>query len=250
MAATKEERQKKYIRRGFRYDQEAVRPQAINREQGVKNHEISTFVAHSDHHVIKAPNTPYDGTKVGKTVTAAPLSYKPRNTVGSPAKNSIHKELMNAINQGGSSYARGHLLGDQLHGPGDKEWNLTPIPQTQNLQMVGDIEGPIAKAINRKKNKNAVRNRKKQNQVYYYQIDAQYNEAEHEPQTIPHKLLASEFVIKYGPYSEEEIETNKNLRKQTWGEPNVLYHYKLPLAKPKIEEQEKLVEGEYQQQTP
>jgi hypothetical protein len=106
-----------------------------------------------------------------KTVTANPLSYIPGKEKGSspfqdpPGWSHAAKLNQSQINAGKSKtgdWVRGHLLNDNLHGPG-KAWNLVPIRRTTNAQMESAAEGPAKAAL------------KKKEDILHYHAKASFN---------------------------------------------------------------------------
>ena len=89
-----------------------------------------------------------------KTVLALPLSYLPGNTKGSSPRADPpgwkHAADLNALEGSSGVWVRGHLLNDNLHGPGDAD-NLVPITKSMNASMESGVEGPAKAALRSKK---------------------------------------------------------------------------------------------------
>jgi phage-related protein len=89
-----------------------------------------------------------------KSVLALPLSYLPGNTKGSPPSQDppgwAHAAELNALEGSSGEWVRGHLLNDNLHGPGKAD-NLVPITKSMNASMESQVEGPAKAALRTKK---------------------------------------------------------------------------------------------------
>lgn len=90
--------------------------------------------------------------KGAKNVQALPLTYLSGNTRGSgpgrepPGWDHAVKLDTRADGTSASTWVRGHLLNDNLHGPGT-DWNLVPITKDMNSKMEADVESPAKSAI-------------------------------------------------------------------------------------------------------
>jgi hypothetical protein len=93
--------------------------------------------------------------KSGK-VEANPLTYLAGNTKGSqPSQDPPGWDKAVALDtttkgKRASIWVRGHLLNDNLHGPG-LAWNLVPITKTMNSRMEKEVEAPAKHALKEKK---------------------------------------------------------------------------------------------------
>lgn len=90
-----------------------------------------------------------------KSTNALPLTYLSGNTKGSsPYQNPpgwSHAVALDTKPDGSSyhQWVRGHLLNDNLHGPGTAD-NLVPITQGMNRKMEAEVESPAKAAIKTK----------------------------------------------------------------------------------------------------
>ncbi|VVO69531.1 hypothetical protein PS862_01265 [Pseudomonas fluorescens] len=90
-----------------------------------------------------------------KSTNALPLTYLSGNTKGSsPSQNPpgwAHAVALDTRPDGSSyhQWVRGHLLNDNLHGPGTAD-NLVPITQGMNRKMEAEVESPAKVAIKTK----------------------------------------------------------------------------------------------------
>ena len=107
--------------------------------------------------LVKTKVVPTSGAKAD-TVEANPLTYLPGNTVGTPPKqdppgwsHAVNIDTDPDTNKRRSHWVRGHLLNENLHGPGER-WNLVPITQQLNSEMKGSSERDAKKAIATKGN--------------------------------------------------------------------------------------------------
>lgn len=89
----------------------------------------------------------FSGTKqLGKTVTANPLSIHAGAFAGSPP--TVDSDMGNELKRRYPGYfVAGHLLNDNLHGPGNQRWNLVPLTQQGNSHMKTKIENPIKQKV-------------------------------------------------------------------------------------------------------
>lgn len=90
-----------------------------------------------------------------KSTSALPLTYLSGNTKGSsPSQDPpgwSHAVALDTKPDGSSyhQWVRGHLLNDNLHGPGTAD-NLVPITQGMNRKMEAEVESPAKAAIKTK----------------------------------------------------------------------------------------------------
>ena len=93
----------------------------------------------------------YGGTTggFGKSMTVTPLTLKGK--AGSPPNPSVMGENWKHLNlrrEGSSSYyVLGHLLNDNLHGPGNEPENLTPLSRSGNAQHSKTVEEKVKAAV-------------------------------------------------------------------------------------------------------
>ncbi len=91
------------------------------------------------------------GTKNGFGVKAVadPLTWKPGNVAGSPPSvSSAVWEVLKKRKEGGRTYyIRGHLINENLHGPGNTWKNLTPITQSANKAHENNVERVVKKLV-------------------------------------------------------------------------------------------------------
>ncbi len=93
--------------------------------------------------------------KGAKNATALPLTFLSGNTKGSgpgadpPGWDHAVKLDTKPDGSSASTWVRGHLLNDNLHGPGIAQ-NLVPITKDMNSQMESRVEGPAKDAIRQK----------------------------------------------------------------------------------------------------
>lgn len=124
-------------------------------------------VANAPQSIGKAPDSPEWKTEVtwgkphvptgdGTHVVADKLG--PDHTLGSSPSNTLAAnrvaELETAASPGkgkGETYIAGHLLNDNLGGPGDLALNLAPIPGKANSQMSKNIEEPTKTIVNKQR---------------------------------------------------------------------------------------------------
>lgn len=73
----------------------------------------------------------------------------PDHKLGSPPRCQVADERAKKLQAAaGVEYVAGHLLNEQLGGPGDLPANLAPIPSTANAQMQEAIEKPAKRIVN------------------------------------------------------------------------------------------------------
>lgn len=90
-----------------------------------------------------------------KSSIALPLTYLSGNTKGSSPYQDppgwAHAVALDTKEDGSSrhQWVRGHLLNDNLHGPGTAD-NMVPITQSMNRQMETQVESPAKSAIKEK----------------------------------------------------------------------------------------------------
>ena len=87
------------------------------------------------------------GTKlIGEGVKVHPLSLNPGSLAGSPP--TVDSEMGEELKaRYPNMFVAGHLLNDNLHGPGNERWNLVPLTQKANSNMKTKIEGPVKKKV-------------------------------------------------------------------------------------------------------
>ena len=114
------------------------------------------FAGESDM-LVKTVVTPTSGA-MASSVDANPLTYLPGNTVGSPPKqdppgwsHAVNIDTDPATSKRRFHWVRGHLLNENLHGPGET-WNMVPITQKTNSDMKNSVEQAAKKAIATKGN--------------------------------------------------------------------------------------------------
>ncbi len=125
-----------------------------------------------------------------KNVKAWPLTYLPGKHIGSKPKDKP-KGWEDYAQDATDQWVRGHLLSEQLHGPGVK-WNLTPISQSVNSQMEG-IERVMKVKI------------KEQGKYYYYITDVTYDNG----RTGKDKDIPTRITISSGELKRKEGTTDK-----------------------------------------
>ena len=91
------------------------------------------------------------GNTVGVEMQAFPLK-RPDHLQGGPPKSGVQSKLMNMLPtdphlQNSDKYIRGHLLNDNLGGPGD-DFNLFPITANANKEHEQVIESKVKKWVN------------------------------------------------------------------------------------------------------
>jgi len=157
--------------------------------------------------VTKAP----DGLKRPKKVTAEPLTWAAGNTKGSsPKEEPVGWNFANSgIREG--VYIRGHLLNDNIHGPG-VAWNMVPITRTMNTAMESQAESK-GKAVLKDTSK-----------IMFYEatVNSYYTDSGVVPD---HVYFPSKLTIKWGDlkkndkYDENGKRTNTQSKSFTQGRP-------------------------------
>ncbi len=96
---------------------------------------------------VTPTGTMFSGTKqLGKTITANPLSLNAGSFAGSPP--TVDSDMGNELKRRYPGYfVAGHLLNDNLHGPGNQRWNLVPLTQQGNSNMKTKIENPVKQKV-------------------------------------------------------------------------------------------------------
>ncbi len=115
----------------------------------------------------------------GKLVEVKPLSIKPGALAGSDAR--YRSELFKSVEMRGG-YARGHLLGAHIFGPGDSNggrWNLAPITEAANRNMT-NVENRIHSQIFNR------------NKVLWLKVTADYPR---NPTIDPHRPIRAEHYL-------------------------------------------------------
>jgi hypothetical protein len=105
---------------------------------------------------------------LGKSAVAFPLTIKGPGGSSPSAANEIWSKVALRRKGGSSFYIRGHLINDNLHGPGSTNENLTPITREANSQHHNKVEKPV---------KERVWNRDKENpegKAVRYEVSAEY----------------------------------------------------------------------------
>jgi len=153
--------------------------------------------------LVKTQVSPASGSKAS-VVEANPLTYLPGNTVGTPPKQNppgwahavkidtdpvTHKRL--------SLWVRGHLLNENLHGPGES-WNLVPISQKVNGEM---RDGPEAKA------KQAIATK---GNVIYYRTSVTFHDGKAPVSDFPKKIHVTWGYLERVPGSAPPTFTRKS----------------------------------------
>ena len=87
------------------------------------------------------------GTReMGETVLVNPLSLNPGSLAGSDP--TVHSDMEEELNRRyPNQFVRGHLLNNNLHGPGTQRWNLVPISQQTNSDMKNGIERTLKEKV-------------------------------------------------------------------------------------------------------
>lgn len=100
-----------------------------------------------------------------KNANALPLTFLSGNTKGTRPLDDppgwSHAADLNAIAGTSGEWVRGHLINDNLHGPGVKE-NLVPITKTMNGEMESQAESPLKERI------------KERGRLYFYHTEVTF----------------------------------------------------------------------------
>lgn len=88
-----------------------------------------------------------DGSLVGKTMVAEPLSIRPGKLHGSAPLDET--PTWRAVNRRVKAYVQGHLLNHHLYGPGRKQ-NMVPISRSLNGTMSAQAEEKVKQAVHEK----------------------------------------------------------------------------------------------------
>lgn len=151
-------------------------------------------------------------------VEANPLTWMPGNTKGSgPYQDPVGwdyatEDMRNNI------YIRGHMLNDNIHGPGVK-WNLVPITRVMNSRMEKDAES-VGKQVLQDKNRNRIMWYKTTVVKYYSEIDQKQDH--YFPQTI--KIEYGEYKNSDGQYDANGSLVNVGKKEFTQGRPAMPYN--------------------------
>ena len=108
----------------------------------------------------------------GVRATAWPLTIKgdPGSTPG--FESAIWQQVRERATGNGSYYIRGHLINDNLHGPGNDPRNLTPISQKANSQHKVDVEEKVKDVVWNRLGKDKSKN--PEGKAVKYQVDVIY----------------------------------------------------------------------------
>jgi hypothetical protein len=150
--AQKKERSKEIDRQVSAYRQSLGALAGILKE--VKFEEESDLLIRTDIHATSGGD---------KAVEALPLTHLAGNETGSPPGSADPPGWQHARKleeKGEDRWVRGHLVNDNLHGPG-KNFNLVPITGSMNTSMSAKLEEPAKKKLRQKRN------------VLYYHAEAQ-----------------------------------------------------------------------------
>jgi len=80
---------------------------------------------------------------MGKFAIARPLTIPGKEGSKPSVSNRIWDIVRQRYDGGRTHYVRGHLISQQLHGPGNTNKNLTPITQEANAQHEREVESPV-----------------------------------------------------------------------------------------------------------
>ncbi len=118
----------------------------------------------------------YDGLKygeLGKGATAWPLTIKGDEGSSPKISNPIWDQVSLRQQGKGTYYIRGHLINDNLHGPGTEPQNLTPISQKANADHKVNVEEKVKDVVwNRLGKDNKDKNAK--GKAVKYRVVAEY----------------------------------------------------------------------------
>ena len=92
--------------------------------------------------------------EIGKGATAFPLTIKGKGGSVPGTDNAIWNKVKLRRKGGGTWYIRGHLINDNLHGPGSNNENLTPISGDANKQHNRQVEEPVKDVVWNRDKKN------------------------------------------------------------------------------------------------
>ena len=130
-----------------------------------------------------------------KVVEANPLTYLPGDQPGSPPKedppgweHAVNIDTDPATGKRRSNWVRGHLLNENLHGPG-VDWNLVPITQKTNSDMKGSAEAAAKRAIATKGN------------VIYYRAEVKFYGGQPPVSDFPERILVNWGKLERAPGS-------------------------------------------------
>jgi len=171
----------------------------VNKIHNTEFRKLNTFLAKINFEPDKQPTTvptfvknDLDSKGRAKKVTANPLTWIAGNTVGSkPNEDPVGwNDYIDT-----DIYIRGHLLNDNIHGPGLK-WNLVPITRVMNGKMEREAERAGKEVL---KNKSLI--------MYYEGIIDQYYGDANNPNDI---YFPKQITIKFG---EQKDKTGKTVPK-------------------------------------
>ncbi len=151
-----------------------------------------------------------------KSTIALPLTYLSGNEKGSsPFQNPpgwSHAVALDTKPDGSSrhQWVRGHLLNDNLHGPG-KANNLVPITQSMNREMETKVEGPAKGAI------------KERGKLFFYKAIATFWN-----KPAPIDVFPQRIDVTWGDAQRDSADKTKFTEKSTRGSANIA----MPTAPP------------------
>jgi hypothetical protein len=92
---------------------------------------------------VITPETTLHEDELGTGVTASPLTIHGPGGSAPSLETPIWQTVRQRRHGGGSYYVRGHLLNEQLHGPGNERWNLTPLTRGANATHETEAESIV-----------------------------------------------------------------------------------------------------------
>ncbi|MFL9483533.1 hypothetical protein ACI6Q2_12205 [Chitinophagaceae bacterium LWZ2-11] len=146
----------------------------------------------------------------GKGVTANILA--PDHPLGSPPGDTIKDKVDELSGAAGNKpYIAGHLLNNNLGGPGNSAMNLTAIPSDVNSEMSQQVENEVIKRVN------------KNHEIVYYKVDVNYLQ----DAAAKNMEYASKFTIEFGSYKE-----GIDFSKASTGDLEEMHKYVIPINSP------------------
>ncbi|PVV49405.1 hypothetical protein DD829_22765 [Chryseobacterium sp. HMWF035] len=190
--------------------------QAIKFDDGVQPTTVKTFVTSKQDSMGRALE-----------VEANPLTWMPGNTKGSPPRDGQSPLGWNHATEKGVKkenkirdliYIRGHLLNDNIHGPG-VSWNLVPITRVMNSNMEEHAE---------KKGKQVLEENQRHRIMWYKTtIEEYYDASKNEnDQYFPKRIRVewAEYINKDGNYDVNGVKTNPGIKVFEQGKPAMPYN--------------------------
>ncbi|REC39788.1 hypothetical protein [Chryseobacterium sp. 5_R23647] len=187
---------------------------AIRFDDGVQPTTVKTFV-----------KSKQDSMGRALEVEADPLTWMPGNTKGSGPyqyplgwDHAAEKGIREGDKIRDLIYIRGHLLNDNIHGPG-VTWNLVPITRVMNSNMEEHAE---------KKGKKVLETKQRHRIMWYKTtIEGYHDTSKNEnDQYFPKQIKVewAEYINKDGDYDAKGTKTNKDSKTFTQGKPAMPYN--------------------------